>query len=165
MTEPLDSDIQDRRLWQQSFAEENLKLSDLPGLDPNLLAAYLQGSAKPEEIELLEASLASNPLLLEEFMALRQISAMDSTPAPASLLRRAKALNHRYSWRPRFQWAAAAAAVLLACMAGYSVGGATLRGQNQAQSLVSSRASLEVDELIAEPTFGIILPLNGNNGR
>ena len=165
MTEPLDSDIQNRQLWREYLAEEDLQLSDLPDLDPNLLAAYLDGSAQSAEIEHVEALLTTDPLLLEELMALRQMADMDSAPAPASFLHRAKALDRRYFWRPRLQWAAAAAAVLLACLIGYSVGGTTLRGQRQAQSLVSSRVSLEVDELISEPAFGIILPLNDNNGR
>ena len=164
MTEPLDSDIQNRRLWHQYLVEENQKLSDFPELDPNLLAAYLEGSAKPQAIERVEASLASDPLLLEKLMALRQIEAMGSEQPPAALLRRAKAINPRYSWLSHFQWAAAAAAVLLACIAGYSVGGATLRAQRQAQSLVSSGISLEMDELTSEPVFAIIMPLNGNNG-
>ena len=165
MTEPLDSDIQNGRLWREYLAEADLQLSDLTRMDPNVLAAYLDGSAQPSEIERIEAHLASDPLLFEELLALRQMTDMDATAAPASLLRRAKALGHRYSWRPRLSWAAAAAAVLLACFAGYRVGNTAQLAHRDAEIFASLQISLEIDELISEPAFGIILPLNGNNGR
>ena len=86
---------------------------------------------------------------------------LEPTPISASLLRRAKALTPRHIWWPRMQWAAAAAALLFASFLGYRVGNTTRQGHRDTQIL----GSLQLDELISEPAFGIIMPVNGHNGR
>ena len=162
MSGALDSDNQDRTLWRQYAARA--QNSHAPQIDTNTLAAYLDGSAEPKEVELVEARMASDPDFVDEIMTLRQIADLESTPAPPELLSRAKALPHRHVWRPRMQWVAAAAAVMLASLAGYNVGHGTVHAHQRAQSVVSSRAPLEMDELISEPTLAIFLPINGENG-
>ena len=161
MSGPLKSDNQDRSLWAQYTARARSDSPAPPPLDPNLLAAYLDGSAEPRDVELVEARMAADPALLDEVMALRQIADLESTPAPRAVLNRAKALAHRHTWLPRMRWAAAAAALLLACLMGYSTG----QGYRNARVSGSMQASLEFDQLISEPAMGIILPLNGSNGR
>ena len=163
MSGPLDSDNQDRSLWRQYAARA--QTPQAPPVDANTLAAYLDGSAEPEDIQLVETRMASDPGFVEEVLALRQIADLEPPLATASVLNRAKALTLRHTWWTRMQWAAAAAAVLLACFAGYRVGSTTQLGHRDAQMFASLQISLEIDELISEPAVGIILPLNGHNGN
>jgi anti-sigma factor RsiW len=162
MNGPLDSDNQDRALWRQYAARA--RNPQTPQVDANTLAAYLDGSAEPNEVELVEARMAVDPAFVDQVMALRQMADLESTPAPTAVLSRAKGLTRRHIWRPRMRWAAAAAAVMLASLAGYNVGHGTVHAHQRAQSVVSSRAPLEMDELISEPTLAIFLPINGKNG-
>ena len=163
MSGPLDSDNLDRSLWRQFAAQA--QTPQAPPVDANTLAAYLDGSAEPGDVQLVESRMACDPAFLEEVLALRQMADLEPTLATASVLNRAKALAHRHPWWPRMQWAAAAAAVLLACFAGYRVGNTTQLGRRDAQMFASLQISLEIDELISDPAIGIILPVNGHNGR
>ena len=165
MNGPLDSDNQDRSLWRQYADQAGSDLPELPPLDPNLLAAYLNGSAEPQDVELVEARMASDTAFVDQVMALRQMADLEATPAPRSLLSRARALAHRHTWLPRMQWAAAAAALLLACFIGYRVGDSTYHTRRDAQLFGSLQATLEIDELISDPAIGIIMPINGQNGN
>ena len=181
MNEAMDQDNQQRRLWRQYVAQVQVRpeSADFPALDPNVLAAYLDGTAEPDQVEQIEARMASDPALLEELSELRQLCGPVPAAVSASLLSRAKTLAltklvpktprqlsqpSTYTWWRHLQWAAVAAAVLVTALAGHSVGGATFRGQRRAESVISSRASLDMEELISEPTLGIIVPVNGNNG-
>ena len=168
MTEATDRDNQQSRLWRQYLDRAQPASPDLSALDPNLLAAYLDESAKPEQIKQIESRLALEPALLEELIELRQLHDLKPAEVSPSLLERAKALAPapkliRHTWWRPTRWAAAAA-VLLACLAGYSVGRNTFQGQQYAETLVSARLSQEMEELISEPTLAISLPLNGKNG-
>ena len=180
MNEAMDQDNQQRRLWRQYLAQAQPQSADLSALDPNVLAAYLDGTAKPDQIEQIESRLAWDPALLEELIELRELGNLEPAVFSPSLLTRAKDLmtaeptrkTHPqpsetilYVWRRRFQWAAAAAAVLLACLGGYSVGRVTVSGQRQAETLVAANASLQMEELISDPALGIVLPVTSNNGR
>ena len=170
MGEAMDHDNQQSRLWRQYLAQAPPASPDLPALDLNLLAAYLEGSANPKQLEQIESCLASDPALLEELIELRQLGQLKPAEVCPSLLERAKALSPatkliRHSWASPTRWAAAAAAVMLAGLAGYSVGRDTFQGQQYAETLVAARASQEMQELISEPSLAISLPLNGNNGR
>jgi hypothetical protein len=51
--------------------------------DPGLLAAWLDGSASPEEAEIVEKALAANPGLAEGMLALRDLGEEGPEPAPA----------------------------------------------------------------------------------
>ena len=165
MNGPLDSDNQDRSLWRQYASRA--QNPQAPQVDANALAAYLDGSAEPEEVELVEARMALEPAFVDEVMALRQMANLDfeSTSAPPAALRRAKDLTRRHIWWPQWAATAAAAAVLLACLVGYSVGNASHQSHRDDHAFASLRASLQMDDLISDPAIGIILPVNGNNGR
>ena len=163
MSSPVDSDKQDKRLWRR-FAGQADK-PDPPEIDPNTLAAYLEAFADPEQIELVEARLASDPLFLQELMDLRRISDLPPASPAASVLSRARSLGHRRIWPTRVRWAGAAAGVLLACLLGYSIGSTTAQSHRYALAAGSMQASFQLDDLISEPALGIILPLNGDNGR
>ena len=180
MNEAMDQDNQQRRLWRRYLAQAQPESADLSAPDSNVLAAYLDGTAKPGQIEQIETRLAWDTALLEELIELRGLGDLKPDAVSLSLLSRAKDImvaepTHKtgsqlsetilYAWWRRLQWAAAAAVVLLACLGGYSVGRVTFRGQQQAETLVASNASLEMEELISDSTLGIVLPVNGNNGR
>ena len=163
MTEPLDSDKLDRRLWRQfsSQAQE----PQTPQIDPNDLAAYLDGSADPQQVELIESRLAADADFLAEVKDLRRISQLDAPCIPASVLARARSLAHPRLWPTRIRWAATAAAVLLACVAGYKTGAATGQSRLNAHDASSMQISLDFNELMSDSAMGIILPTNGSNGR
>ena len=163
MTVPLDSDNQDRHLWRLYF--RRAAGLQTPEIDPNTLAAYLDGSADAEQIELVDTRLASDPLFLQELMDLRRVAVLDTNSASASVLHRAMSLGRLRIWPARVRWAGAAAGVLLACLIGYSAGSTTGQSQRHALAAGSVQASFQLDDLISEPAFGIILPLNGENGR
>ena len=169
MSDVMDQDNQQSRLWRRYLAQAKPASTDLSALDLNLLAAYLEGSAKPEQIEQIESRLALDPALLQELIDLRQLGDLKPAKVPPSLLERGKALPQSpklilHSFWRLTRRAAVAAAVLLACLGGYSVGRDTFQGQHYAETLVAARASQEMDELISEPTLAISLPLNGKNG-
>ena len=159
----------EKSLWRQ-FAEQYQAQPTLSDLDPNLLAVYLDGKANTTQVKKIEALMASDPALLDQIIELRSLQ--DSGPAMVSqaFLDRAKALTApqqttpvvvRRTWTwPRSQWAAAAAAVVLACLAGYSVGQTTFQGRGSAEDSLSSQASLELDGL----TLALVLQPNGSNG-
>ena len=180
MNEVMDQDNQQRRLWRQYLAQAQPKSVDPSALDSNVLAAYLDGTAKSDQVEQIESRLAWDPVLLQELIELRGLGDLESVAVSPSLLTRAKDLMAAeltrkagpqpsetilYAWWRRFRWAAAAAAVLLACLGCYTVGRVTFRGQQRAETLVASNASLQMEELISDPTLGIVLPVNSNNGR
>ena len=163
----------EKQLWRQ-FAAQDQTQPVLSDLEPNLLAAYIDGKADPSQVEQIESLMASNPVLLEELIELRQLQ--DAGPALVSqaFLDRAKALAAPQQTAPvavrqagashRVQWAAAAAAVVLACLAGYTIGQTTFQGQHSAQAAISSQAFLELDGLTSGPALALILQPNGSNG-
>ena len=180
MNEAREQDNQLRRLWRQYHAQDQAGSDDLGALDSNVLATYLDGTAKPDQVEQIESRLAWDTALLKELSELRELGNLEPAAVSPAILSRAKDLMAAeptrktqpqpsetilYAWWRRFQWAAAAAAVLLACLGGYSVGRVTFRGQQRADTLVASNASLQMEELISDPTLGIVLPVNGHNGR
>ena len=180
MNEAMNQDNQQRHLWRQYHAQDQAGSDDLGALDSNVLATYLDGTAKPDQVEQIESRLAWDTALLEELSELRELGNLEPATVSPSLVSRAKDLMAAeptrktqpqpsetilYVWRRRFQWAAAAAAVLLACLGGYSVGRVTFSGQRQSETLVAANASLGMEELISDPALGIVLPVNSNNGR
>ncbi|MCK4850368.1 MAG: hypothetical protein KAT11_03400 [Phycisphaerae bacterium] len=160
----------EKQLWRQFAAQDQIQpvLSDL---DHNLLAAYIEGKAEASQVEQIEALMASNPDLLEELIELRRLQ--DAGPALVSqaFLDRAKALvpaspiiPHRTAfWQP-LQWAAAAAAVVFACLGGYNVGHSTFQSRYYTQASITSQTTPGLDALMADPILALILPPNGSNG-
>ena len=178
MNEHAQRDSEESRLWRQYVAGAGHRPGGGP-LDPNLLAAYLDGTACEEEVERVEAAMACDPGLLEEVMQLRALQGAKPEAVPDSLLAGAKALvpvgrsaqgrprpSRWYDLRsvlPGWRRAAAAAAIVLACVTGFSVGRETHLGQVAA---AESAAALEIglEDLIAEPTFEVADGLDGGNG-
>ncbi len=165
-------DNQDEQLWRRVAPGRPAGPSPV---DPESLAAYLDGTASARQIEQIEAQMASDPALLGEAAELRQLLGATPTAAPESLLGRAKALapeapvragpvTTMQSWWRRTQWAAAAAAVVIACWSGYSFGRGTFQGQRRAQAASAAHASAWLEEMTTEPGLGIPQSLNGRNG-
>ena len=161
----------EKRLWRQ-YAERDQDHPILSDLDPNLLAAYLDGKADDGQVQQVEALMALDTALLEEIIELRQLQKAGPGLVSEAFLDRAKALvagssaksagvgAERTGWWQRLQWAAVAAGILVACFAGYSVGNTTFQGQQISQASISSQALFELDGLgLAE-----VLQPNGSNG-
>lgn len=179
INEDMKQNEQEKQLWRRYSALTRNK-GQLPELDPNLLAAYVEGRADREEVEQVEAQMASDPVLLKEVTELREVLGMEAGSIPVLLLAKAKALApvgakpkawsrsdiraSKSAWWRHIQAGAAAAVVVLACLGGFSVGRVTVRGHLQAQAAVSSGVSHELEELMAGPALGIILQNNGRNG-
>ena len=137
---PLHDDA-DRRLWQRFRQATSSPGTQAPSnLDPNDLAAYIDGTADPALVESIEQQLASDSQLLETIIELRQIcdavdrdneSAVPETvtstakglvgQTPASSRDQTPTILYRISWS-RLQWAAAAVFVLTAGWGGYRTG-------------------------------------------
>ncbi len=155
----------EKRLWQQFSAQDQTQPT-LSDLDPNLLAAYLDGQADTTQVQQIDSLMASNPALLDELIELRRVQ--DAGPALVSqtVLDQAQALSappqtiRQTSLWQRFQWAAAAAAVVVACVGGYTVGRTTSQDQLAIQASLSYQASLELDGFSLATT----LAPNGSNG-
>ena len=156
----------EKRLWQQFSAQDQTQ-STLSDLTPNLLAAYLDGQADHTQVMQIESLMASDPALLDELIELRRVQ--DAGPALVSqtVLDQAQAalsappqtVPQTSLWQ-RFQWAAAAAAVLVACVGGYTVGRTTSQDQLAIQASLSYQASLELDGF----SLATIVAPNGSNG-
>ncbi len=160
----------ENRLWRQ-FAVQDRAQPILSDLDPNLLAAYLDDKADLAQVQQIEALMASNPALLEETIELRRLQGAGPALACQALLDRAKALAppavltaDQTSWWQRLQWVAAAAAIFVACLGGYSLGRFTFRAQGLAEALVAADISRDVEAIVTEPTLAIIVWPNGQNG-
>ncbi len=160
----------EKQLWRQ-FAAQDQTQPVLSDLEPNLLAAYIDGKADPSQVEQIEALMASNPVLLEELIELRQLQ--DTGPALVcqAFLDRAKAflpgspiIPSRTAFWQRLQWAATAAVIMLACLGGYTAGRSTSQGRHYAQASVTSQLSLDLDELLSDPALAMLIPFNGANG-
>lgn len=172
-------DEQEKQLWHR-YSVLTRNKGQLSKLDPNMLAVYLEGKADREEVEQVEARMASDPALLKEVAELREMLGMEAEPISVLLLDKAKALvpvgpklraqsgsdirASKSTWWRHFQSVVAAAAVVLACLGGFSVGRVTVRGYLQAQAVVSSGVSRELEELMAGPTLGIILQNKSRKG-
>lgn len=164
-----------RELWRRMEASAD---GALPPVDANLLAAYLDGTASPAEVEHIEGRMAADPALLEEVIELRELAGAEADVAGWALLARAKALvpagadetppartptwrGVRGWWRS-LQWTAAAAAVVVACWGGYSFGQTAFLTQRQTQA-VEMRASGLLGEVTSEPDLDFPPRANGGN--
>jgi len=154
----------DEQLWRRFEAQASP--TDSPPPDANLLAAYLEGSATADEVERIEGRLADDPQLLAELIELRRLAEAPPAAAPQELLGRAKALAAQpaatagRSWWRQVQWAAAAAAIVVACWSGYSFGANVFSGQ--VKSAPSAMGAFE--ELMGEDELEIPGETDGGNG-
>ena len=147
-----------------------------PEIDANALAAYLDGTAGEDLAERVEAAMASDPSLLEEVIELRALAGAEPVAPPEALLARAKALaaggatrtapTHGSSvvlhgfWR-RARWAAAAAAIVLACASGYGLGRETFNDELRAEAAETA----VLTELVSEPDLEEPQPNGGTGGE
>ena len=165
MNESNQQHADEKRLWQQFSAQDQTQPT-LSDLDPNLLGAYIEGQADAAQVQQIELLIASNPTLLDELIELRRIQDAGPGMVSQTLLDRAQALaapqqtiRHTSIWQ-RLQWAAAAAAIVLACVGGYAIGQTTVQGQLTVETSVRTQASFELDGL----SLAVILQPNGSNG-
>lgn len=166
----------ERQLWDR-YTKNAKKQPTLSDPEPELLAAYLDGNANESQVEHIESLMAQNSALIDQIIELRSLQNAAPAPVSQTVLDRAKALETetppdqqqivapaRGAHWHRFHWAAAAAAVLLACLGGYSAGTSTSQGQQRLQAQKSSQVSFGLDELIGDPTLALIFQPNGRNG-
>lgn len=164
---------QDERLWRR-YLERAGHAGPGRGLDANDLAAWLDGTAGKDVADRVEAAIASDPSLLEEVIELRALAGADPAAPSEALLARAKGLAPGEAARTapargrllvlhglwqRARWAAAAAAIVLACASGYGLGRETFNEGSRAEA--AERAALT--ELVSEPDLAEP-PANGGNG-
>lgn len=169
-----DHDDREVLLWRQYSSQQDQQ--SFPEVDANLLAAYLEGRADAAEREQLEARLAHDPELLEALVELRQLQDAEPATVSQTLLERIKNLLPAEASQPRrisragSTWwrragnMAAAAGIFLACVGGYMAGGSSFRDQTLIQTSVASEESMELGELVFEPTLALIMQSNGTNG-
>ena len=166
---------QGERLWRR-YRERAGDAGRGQRLDANALAAYLAGTAGKDLAERVEAAMASDPSLLEEVIELRALAGAEPVAPPEALLARAKALaaggvtrtgpTHSGSlilhgfWR-RARWAAAAAAIVLACASGYGLGRETFNDELRAEAAETA----VLTELVSEPDLAEPQANGGNGGE
>jgi len=157
MSTPENKDRQDAELWRR-FSKAPGPIGARPDIDPNLLAAYLDGMVTPDEIELVERAMATDPELVETVNELRQLK--DAAPAALSepALARAKmALSaaasradvhaRKVAW---WQRVAAAAAIVAMAFAGYRFGLGTSEVRASTDNELASAATFELQQERAE---------------
>ena len=171
-------DRQGRELWRL-FAESAEVPERRADIDPNVLAAWLDGSATPQEGEAVERAMAARPDLLEAARDLRDLQAAGAVSVPETVLSRAKALSSADAGgqtspartAPRAKvlrlinwWSAvAAAAVLVVSAVGYHL------GQDASRAQMARRVPLPAEltqALDAEASDGeLVALLSGGNGN
>lgn len=132
----LKSDRTAKSLWDQAKRGMALKKKASTEIEPNLLAAYLEGRASAEEVERIEQAMFENAELLRTIQDLREIL------SPPILL----SIPEAFPWR---MVVAAAAAAILVMMAGFYAG-QRARRMFQAEpppSSFSHRPAIEEDPL------------------
>lgn len=155
MTDSREQDRLDRDLWQR-FSAQTPRAASREELDPNLLAAFLDGTASAEEVEQTERAMLSDRGLVETVGELRQLLSPEPDQVPETARSRARSLFRveapprrkvlRGTWRAAAQWIAAAAAILAISAWGYWLGQSTSTMHLQAASIVPSPLALELDE-------------------
>lgn len=119
--------------------------------DELALAAWLDGRARPELADRIEAHLAECPDCLAAAADLRAILAGSPMLAPRQAVERAKALGrtrlrrHAGLWARAGRWAAVAAAAVLVSYAGLAVGEGASRSRQAVQAAVVGEATLGLE--------------------
>ena len=180
-------DDSDRQLWKQFVYASNEKApDDIEELDPNALAAYLDGTGDETLNEKIDHLLSKNDSRwLEAVMELRQIlGSVDSISQetlpeiPKEVIRRAKALVDRTvtstemrsvprltmkTWWGPLQWAAAAVLVLASGLVGYEAGSSTYAPDRFGVS-TQAQAAIDFEQMLDDPPL-LLIALAGGNGR
>lgn len=130
-----DDEERNRDLWRR-FADAAGKAAAEDDLDPNVLAAYLDGAAGPEEAEAVERAMAADASLVDAVVELREALADGRAEVPEPVRARLRAALSTEAGRARGRhatWAppigmpwyvgiAVAAAVLIASLLGFEMG-------------------------------------------
>lgn len=130
----------DKELWQKARTAWSEAPPEAEEPDPLVLAAYLEGRLEPSESAGLEARLAADPAALALLTASGEaLAAGPDAAVPESLLRRAEGLVRAQpaaepeagllarlrgflDLQTQAAWGSFAAALVIACVAGYEIG-------------------------------------------
>lgn len=165
MTDERQTQLRGRGLWKRlprdpvKLGEPDQSTDPIDGWDANLLAAHLDGRLGARERETFEAKLAENPLLLETLLAAKGPRA-EAGPPP-ELIDAAKAVGRRHggtqtmlraaneNGRGRgawLEWAAAAAAIVVASAIGFDMGSESAKLGNGPIEVASRKSeTLDLD--------------------
>lgn len=133
---PMDS-AEEAGLWRRWREAGGGRLA--AGAEPDALelAAYAENRLSPEETEAVEDWLSSNPQIIKDIFAAREIDESALPEAPEAVVARAAALvgvgdgkvlafrrptASRRRWRGAASWGAMAASLLVASLAGFAMG-------------------------------------------
>jgi anti-sigma factor RsiW len=142
-----DEEREDISLWRRFRAEAaGQRASGCP--EANLLAAYIDSRTIAPEAEAIEEHLALCTFCMDQVAGVRAIREEPTGSVAEPVLRRAKNLvppsgartrSSKVMFRAReaLNWAALAAALLVVCYAGFSMGGLTAAARAEATSLFS----------------------------
>lgn len=149
----------DGDLWRL-FSEATGRPQQRQEIDPNALAAYLDGTTRREVVEEVERAMAADPALLDAVVELRESVGVGQEEVPQEVRLRIKSAllaeagegesrPRPVVLRPRTPWwvAAAAAAVLLVSILGYQLGRHSVDAD-------ADRNSALQRELYSELTYG-----------
>lgn len=152
MTPSRDKKKEEAGLWRR-FADAAGDAEGGPDVDANLLAAYLDGTATPDEVEAVERAMAADPDLVEAVGELRDLQDAEPVELSEAALARIKMIVSAKG-RPRLGWVrrvAAVAALVAVSFAGYELGGYSAYAAAETDAIaVSQLAAQWEDQLIAD---------------
>jgi anti-sigma factor RsiW len=167
-----------RQLWSRFTPDPEAPVGDstADAVDPNDLAAYVEGRAEPLLVERTEVLMRQDPQFLEEVIELRRLHRGPVENAPAEVVARAIAAGPQaptvdtdvigrigaevgpaLRWWMGVRWTAAAAVVILACFGGFTFG----QGTFAAPSQTDVPGLLDLVNGAGDP----VLSLTGDNGN
>ena len=169
----------DASLWRQ-FADSVRRQESAVGVDASLLAAYLDGSATPDEVEMVERAMASDPARVEVVKELRELQKAEPVEVPEPVIARLKMTvsaaagdggpvvgsvaeprrPRRFAW---WQRVAAAAAVIAMSFVGYQLG----RDASQTRSGTDAdlASAMTVERQQEETEYDLLAMLDVHNGN
>lgn len=152
MTPSRDKEKEAADLWRR-FADAAGDAEGGPDVDANLLAAYLDGAATPDEVEAVERAMVADPDLVEAVGELRDLQDAEPADLSEAALARIKMIVSAKG-RPRLGWlrrVAAVAALVAVSFAGYELGGYSAYAAAETDAIaVSQLAAQWEDHLIAD---------------
>ena len=130
----------------RSYLAEIARQSDT--LDPNLLAAWIDGTIDDEDVVEIESALASDPELRKFATELRINGPLESEPIPSRILRALHALRQpdpplAFDGSNRGRWLASAAAIAIAAL-GFLAGRQSIHQTTPSNTDLLATATFEV---------------------
>jgi len=167
-----DDDRRDRALWRRY--RQGREASPVRAADADLLAAWIEGRATPQEAEAAERALAEDPDLLAVVLALREGPVVPE-PVPRAVIERAEALVPGVPSRRRArlfallraagrQAVAAAVAVLLMGPVGFHLGRVAGRSRAAPVPSLPPEVRMLFEDLAADPGLAAMLAVPGARG-